>query len=169
MVRTANRFNAAERGFTLVELVVVIVIIGVIAGIAAMIIMQGVRLHSDERARSNVHHQARIAVERMAREIRLIRSRSDLTTMTNTNLRFFDISGNAVGFQWMNPDLNRWDGATDAVLATGITAFGFNYYQQDGIAAALAAADVWFVEINLSAQVGGETVQMRTRVHPRNF
>ena len=93
---------------------------------------------------------------------------TDITSMTNIDLRFTDVNGSVTGFNWANPTLNRWNGAVNDILATGITAFNFNYFQQDGVTPA-AAATLWFVEITMTSQQGGESLQMRTRVHPRNF
>lgn len=161
--------TSKSNGFTLVEIVITIVLIGILSGVAAMIIMQGVRAYSDEQSRSDVHYQARLAVERMAREIRQIRSRTDISTWTDTNMRFTDASGNVVGFEHVGSNINRWDGATDTVLASGITPFDYNYFQQDGTTPAGAVANIWFVEITFTSQQGSESAQMRTKVHPRNF
>ena len=162
--------NLKCRGFTLVEIVITIVLVGILSGLAAMIIMQGVRTYGDEQARSNVHYQARLAMERMGREIRQIRSRADIATMLNTNLRFMDVNGSNVGFSWDNPTqkLNRWNGVGNDVLASGITAFTFSYYQQDGVTVA-TPANVWVVEMVMTAQQGADSLPMRSRVHPRNF
>ncbi len=156
-----------SRGFTLIEIVITIVLVGILSGIAAMIILQGVRAYSDEQSRSDVHYQARLGMERMAREIRLIRSATaaDITAMTAINLQFTDITNAAVNYNYANPNIQR-----NAIgLATGITAFNFRYFQQDGATTTLAAANVWYVEIDLTATQGSESLQLRTRVHPRNF
>lgn len=158
-----------SNGFTLIEIVITIVIVSIMAGIAGMIMTQGVRAFSHEQARNDVHQQARLGMERMAREIRVIRSTADITTMANTDLRFTDIQGTTVGFNWGSPTLNRWNGIGNAVLASNITAFTFAYYQQDGVSAAAAPATLWLVEITLTATQGTETLQLRSRVHPRNF
>jgi len=159
-----------SNGFTLVEIVITIVLIGILSGIAAIIILQGVRAYSSEQSRSDVHYQARAAMERMTREIRLIRSQgADITTMANNNLQFIDVNGATIGFSWANPTLSRWNGATNDVLAAGVTAFTFSYFQQDGVTVA-TPANIWFVEITVTATAqSGETLDMRTRVHPRNF
>src|SRR5574341_583889 len=87
--------NPQSKGFTLVEIVITIVLIGILSGIAAMIILQGVRAYSDEQSRSDVHYQARLALERMAREIRMIRSTADMSTPTAwaIDLRFTEVDG----------------------------------------------------------------------------
>jgi prepilin-type N-terminal cleavage/methylation domain-containing protein len=158
-----------NKGFTLVEIVITIVLVGILAGIAASILGRGIQSYSIEQVRVDVYYQARLAMERMAREIRLIRraNAADITAMTNTNLRFTDVNGAGVGFTWTSPTLSRWNGVGTNVLAQNITAFNFNYYQQNGAAA--TAATLWIVEITMTSQQGTETLQMRTRVHPRNF
>lgn len=158
-----------SKGFTLVEIIIAIVIISIIAGIAAMIILQGVRGYSDEEQRSNLHYQARFAVERMAREIRLVRSQPDITTMAANTLQYIDIQGNQMGFQVVGNTIQRAQNATSQPLATGSNvALNFTYLRQDGTPAAVAA-QLWFVVIDLTIQQGSESLQMRTRVHPMNF
>lgn len=58
------------RGFTLPELVMVIVILGIIAGVLAPVITQAFRGYVDTRARAQLVNKGRIALERLAREVR---------------------------------------------------------------------------------------------------
>jgi prepilin-type N-terminal cleavage/methylation domain-containing protein len=162
-----------SNGFTLIEIVITIVIVGIIAGIAAMIIAQGVRAYSDEQSRSDVHYQARLAVERMSREIKLIRSQTiaDITWMNPTLFQYTDVQGNQMGFRLNAGNVERTqnNGVTWQTLATGgVITLNFSYLQQDGVTGA-AAATLWYVDITMSDQQGTDTLQMRTRVHPRNF
>jgi prepilin-type N-terminal cleavage/methylation domain-containing protein len=155
-------------GFTLIEIVITIVLVSILAGLAGMVILQGVRAYTVEQTRSDVHYQARLAMERMAREIRMIKSQADISAMAAANLRYTDANGSNTGFNWVNPTLNRWNGAGNDALATGITAFAFAYVKIDGTAAS-AASEIWFVDISLTSQQGAEALVMRGRVHPRNF
>lgn len=168
-MRSNHRQTTDSHGFTLVEMVITITLVGIIAGIAGMIILQGMRAYLAGENRADVQYQAGAALERMSREIRTIRSRADITTMTATDLRFTDMTGAQAGFTWVAPNLGRWNGAGTDPLAAGITAFSLAYYQQDGVTVAGAAATVWFIDVAITAQQGEETQQMRTRVHPRNF
>lgn len=164
--------NLNSRGFTLVEIIITIVIVAIIAGIAAMIIAQGVRAYSTEQSRSDVHYQARLAVERMAREIRLIRSQTaaDITTMNPATIRYTDINGNQMGFRLNGNNIERTqdNAVTWQILAGSASALTFTYLQQDGVTGA-AATNLWYVTIDVTDAQGAETLEIRTRVHPMNF
>ncbi len=164
-------------GFTLVEIVITIVLVGILAGIAAMIILQGVRAYSDEQSRSDVHYQARLATERMVREIRLMRSRTaaDIPTMSVATLMYTDINGVQMGFRLNGGagavERTENNGTTWQALAINITAPGGNIFTYFDSAGAVTAsqADLWFVQMEFTATQGSESVTMRTAVHPRNF
>ena len=161
-----------SKGFTLIEIVITIVLIGILSGVAAMIIMQGVRAYSDEQSRSVVHYQARLAVERIAREARLIRSCADINGRPVINpsstLSFTDINGNAVIFSVAGGNLSRGGD----ILAMGVNAQPFNFLNRSGALitdCGAAPNDIWFVEIDVTSIQGTESLQIRTRVHPMNF
>jgi Tfp pilus assembly protein PilW len=156
-------------GLTLVELVVTITLVGIIAGAAAMIIQQGMNAYLAGENRAGAQYQAGVAMERMARELRMIRSRNDIVSMTASDLRFTVAGGAQAGFVWVSPNLSRWNGAGNDLLATGITVFSFAYFQQDGVTAAASSSTVWFIDVALTSQQGDEMQHLRTRVHPRSF
>ena len=163
------------KGFTLIEMVIVIVLVGILATIAATIIMQGIRAYSDEQYRSDAHYQARFAMERMAREIRESRSNTaaDIPAMTGTTLRYNDINGVQMGFRLNAGNIERTEdnGATWQTLAVNITGPGgniFTYLDKTGAVTA-AAASLWLVQIQFTATQGTESIDMQTTVHPRNF
>jgi len=167
-----SRKNENEGGFTLLEIVIAIVLVAILAGTAAVIMLQGVKSYSIEQSRSDAHYQARLAVERMAREIRLIRSRTvaDISLMNPADLSFTDIQNNLVRFRFNVGSIQRSsdNGTTWQPLATGVTALNFSFLQQDGISSATATT-LWYVVIDVTAQQGSEAIEMRTRVYPMNF
>ncbi len=154
-----------QKGFTLIEMIMVIVLISIISSVAAMIILQGAKSYQKEVSYSDIHNQGRLAIERMAREIRLIRSATDLTTMGANNIVFNDINGTNIQFNFAGSTISR----SGNTLANNVQSLAFSYYQSDGVTVAGAAAQVWFIQIDLTTVNAGETLSMRVRVHPRNF
>jgi MSHA biogenesis protein MshO len=61
---------ARIKGFTLVEMVLVIVLLGIVAGILAPVITQNVTAYHDTEVRTELVAKGRLALERMARVIR---------------------------------------------------------------------------------------------------
>lgn len=164
-----------SKGFTLIEIIITIVIVGIISGIAAVIIAQGVRSYTDEQGRSDMRYRAELALERMSREIRMIRSASaaDIPTMTGSTLRYTDINGAAMGFRLNGGAIERTEdnGATWNPLATNVTApWGnlFTYLDSAGSVTG-SQASLWFVQIEFTVTQGTETETFRSSVHPRNF
>lgn len=59
-----------EAGFTLVELLLVMVLIGIIAASTAMLVLQGTRAYGDLITRKEALHNPRLVLERVSREVR---------------------------------------------------------------------------------------------------
>jgi prepilin-type N-terminal cleavage/methylation domain-containing protein len=165
--RTAIRSRA---GFTLIELVLTMLILGIIAAVVSRFALQGIRSYSAEQDRGDAHAQVRLAVERIAREARAIRSCADIVGAANPSamLSFTDITGTPVAFSVAGGNLSR--GAN--TLARGVSsAQPFRFLDRSGAAtvSCIAPNDIWFVEIDLTCVQGSDRMQMRSRVHPRNF
>lgn len=160
-----------QQGFTLIELVLTIILVGIIAGMASVFLRQGLNAFVAEDARADITNQGRLAIERMAREMRMIRSRTaaDLPgccTNPSTTFNFIDMSGSNITYSLTGNTITR----NLIPLAAGdVVTVDFRHYQQDGVTLAATAAQVWSIQVDLTVTKSGESQAYRVRVHPRNF
>ena len=158
-----------KKGFTFIELVLTIVIIGIIAGVAAQVLIRGIDAYSLITNRKDALQHARVGMDRMVLELMLIRS-TDLTYISNTRINFFDAQGYSTNFRQATvssyPELYRGDD----FLSGRIAAFDFDFYQSNGSSTS-SASSVRRINIELTVQGLGSagTVPLRTEVFPRKF
>lgn len=176
MQNLGRNIRREEAGFTLIELSIVIVLIGIIAGVGAMLILQGVNAYISQDVRADLTSQGRLAIERMAREIRTIRQASEMGTAVigtisgnpTSSLIFADLTGTSITYSLSGTTLNRTVGAGVFALAEGVAALEFRHYDTTG-ALTTTPASVWQVQIDLALTKKGESQSFKIRVHPRNF
>jgi len=164
-----RRAHETQQGFTLIEAVMVIVILGAIAAVAAQMMGTGFQAYFTGRNVADADWQARVALERMTRELRTIRSRAavDLTMGANT-VTFNDADGNNITYTLAGTTLNR---NTD-VLADGINlpagpATLFTYLDSNLNPA--TPATVYFISVQFVVTQGNSNATFRATVNPRSF
>ncbi len=153
-----------QTGFTLIELVIVIVLGGIIAAISMKLLTQGLSAFLGAVNVTNADQQARLAIERMVRDIRSIRSASDIITATNSQFSFTNFSGNNITYTLSSNNLMY----NSQILANGIGALGFNYYDNNGnITATLSA--IRYIAVNLTITQGNSNFTIGTAIYPENL
>jgi len=168
-----------EKGFTLIELVMVTVIIAIIAFIVGDSLIMGMKAYFVAEDRTEAIEKGRSTMERLEREIRnaiVI----DNATASTTNLCFNDIYDRTVSFRYIGTDVTREQWASnislcatapngaEVVLANDITAFAFAYNGTAGVESTPSASTkrVW---ISLTSTSGSESVQFESQVYPVNI
>ncbi len=163
-------------GFTMIEMVMVIVILGILAGLTAPIFSQGLTAARLTTENLNTLTKLRYTTERLAREIRQINytgATYDITTMSATTLAFTKAdptsTGVTVSASGNNLTLAYSAPAISAILTDEVNGFGLIYYDASGAVTA-SAANVAFVEISLTLQnpTTGGSYSQRTRVALRD-
>jgi MSHA biogenesis protein MshO len=105
----AHMHRAGQRGFTLVEAIIVIVIMGIVGGMVGIFIAMPVRGFQDSAARAELTDIADLALRRMARDIRLAVPNSVRVNAAGTAIEFLQTK---TGGRYLAVE----DDATDATL-----------------------------------------------------
>lgn len=163
-----------HRGFTLIEMVVVIIVLGIIAGLGALILRGGFNSYFAERDISAADGQAQTALARMTRELRTVRTAStaDLPVMTSTSMTFVDFAGDTIAYTYdaVPQTITRSEnGGTAQTLADHVSAASFSYWQSDAQTAATGPGNVYYITIQMTVTEGISSLTYRVTVHPRDF
>ncbi len=169
-------------GFTMVEMIITIVIVGIISVLGAAMMGKAFESYDLAQKTTDVDWQGRVALERMARELRNIRSATatDIApSATSTNpIRFIDGNGSTACFVLSAGSVQRGDDGPAAAscvtnlrpLADNVVANGLNFYYYDSAGTATAvAANVFYITVTLQVTEGTITETYRTSVQPRRF
>ncbi len=112
-----------QKGFTLIELVAVIVLLGVVALSTTQFIKQGVGIYADTARRDNLQQIGRFAVERVSRELR------------NALPNSIRVNGNCLEFIPIKGASTYLQSVTDAELSTlDVVDFSYSYSNGDLLA-----------------------------------
>ena len=161
------------RGFSLIELILVIVIVGIIATVGAQLMGTGFQMFFTARDTLSVDAQARLALERMTRELRAVRQPADLVIAPATEITFTDSDGTLI--RYCLATVSGCPGTTigdlmrnGQTLAGGVSGLGFTYLASNGTVAT-SAAQVLYIGVQFSATQGGVSGSYRATVSPRTF
>ncbi|MFH1398051.1 MAG: type II secretion system protein [Candidatus Omnitrophota bacterium] len=171
LVKSLKRLNTQKvRGFTLIEAVMVIVIVGILAGGSSIYIKQVMDTWNFQNFREEAISQGRIGLIRMTREIRQIKGPFNVTAANQTVFSFVDYNDNAISYSLSGTNLNR----NSNLLLSGVNNFTFSYYNITNqlVAAPILApnsTNIYRINIDFQVQSGSQTKRLRSQVWPRNF
>jgi len=167
------------RGWTLIEMTMVIIVFLVLAGYAANMLSGVFRSYFNARDITNSDAQARVAFERMTRELRLIRSASaaDLDVASGAQVRFIDADSNGVCF-YRDAATNRLmrssDGPTSACGTTNpqplsdfVSGLNFFYYTNT-LATTATPTAVSYITVKVNVLDNNVSDTLRATIHPRS-
>ncbi|HVE44663.1 MAG TPA: prepilin-type N-terminal cleavage/methylation domain-containing protein [Gammaproteobacteria bacterium] len=153
-----------QEGFSLIELVLVIAMMGIISTIVGKLLLQGFLNFNNTENISNADWQGYTALAHLTDDIHTIRSAADISTVSATQLTFTNQSASSVQYQLSGSTLVR-NGTTVAMGITGIT---FGYLDKNGTTTG-TAANVRYITIALSITQGTITTTYNTLVGTRGM
>ncbi len=166
-MQTRTRLISSQRGFSLLEMVLVIVLLAMLAGIGSTLLSAGFNSYFTGRDSSEAEWQGRYALERLTRELRTVRSPSaaDLIIAPANQITFTTLAGTTISYALAGGALNR----NGVPLADGIAGLAFSYLQRDGKTLAADATQVFYIGVSFTVTRNGSNYNVRGLVRPRSF
>ncbi|MBI5300116.1 MAG: type II secretion system protein [Deltaproteobacteria bacterium] len=157
-----------QKGFTLVEVILTIVVIGILFAVSSIVLRQGLDSYSHILNRSNNLQTTRYAMERMIRELTLVgdTNPTNIQNIQSDRITYVDSDSNTTNFNFANGTLYR---STDPLL-NNVTAVTFTGFKDTG-ATTTAGNQVRRVRIQLSTLPPNQTtpLNLRTDIFIRNY
>jgi len=164
-----------KSGFTLIELIIVITIIGIAAGVVGFILFGTVDAWMFKFNRCDLLSDGRLAMNRMVREIREINDDDSVTTASSSQFRFTNAGSVDITYALSSTDLNRTADGTTNLLAEDVSSLAFTYYDSHASGASSITPTVGTdtnirrIRINLTLTKNGEDFYLQSDSVPRNF
>lgn len=158
-----------QKGFSLLELILVIAIIAVVAGILARFLVQGMDIYDFVDDRKSLIRESRRSVYFMNRDFRQVKSQG-VSVATATQIQYTNYDDNQITYQYSDNEIMR-NGNT---LSEDVSAFQFRYLRADGGYMSLPVTGdsldfIWNIESEFTIDDGNYSRRFVVRVYPRRF
>ena len=150
----------SSKGFTLIEIIIVIVILSIVSAITIKFLVDSLRIYTMTVNQKTLFDEGKLALERMCRDIRdakSITSTSNSITLTRTNATAQDSANESLTFQLNGTTLEKVKASTSYAMASDVSAFTVTN-----------ASNEITLQLTLS-RATGENVTLQTKVYPKNL
>jgi prepilin-type N-terminal cleavage/methylation domain-containing protein len=172
MNRTRKRLSILRQiGFSLVELIVVIVVLGIVASMGAIVVRDGILGYLRGREITSADWQGRLALERITRELRDVASPNysniAATSCGNSTFTFSDITSTLISYTQNTTTLLR----NGQPLADNLAANGLRFYclQSNGQTYSTIPSAVYYITVSMIVSTANTNATYRSTVKPRSF
>jgi prepilin-type N-terminal cleavage/methylation domain-containing protein len=156
----------STKGFTLIEIVIVIVILSIVSAITIKFLVDSLRIYTMTVNQKTLFDEGKLALERMCRDIRDARaitspasgSSGNSITFTRANATTQDVVDETITFRLTGSNLEKVKSSA-SVLASNVTSF---------TVARGATDDEITMDLTLSLS-SGERVTLRTKVYSKDL
>ena len=167
-----------SKGFSLIELIVSITIIGVISGLGMLMLSEGSSIFFSESSTKRVMDEGQLSIWKLMHEVRTVESLDNFATSKENRL-YVASSSDGMAFEIDSDDnliVNQGQVSSllsDMVNPLGDNAFRFknsigNIIETDSPSGLVDAENVSLVELNLHFIQNGEEMNISSHVSPRN-
>jgi prepilin-type N-terminal cleavage/methylation domain-containing protein len=155
----------ANKGFTLIELIMVVVITAIIAAISGMVLVNGVRSYGVGEAVTPLANKGSAALTQMTVDLN---AAVQFTTVNLQDLVFVDINGDTITYDYTGNTLTRKLNSGAAYVVTDqLTGFSLNFYTSAYGTTSTPSA-VRIVTIQMTLTGANSTLSLINSVFPRN-
>jgi len=160
------------RGFTLIEIILTMVIIGVIGSMGTMGFMQVTQSFVHTKQNAATVGQAQLAMLRLVKEMTFI---TGVSASSSSSITFTTYHGNTTPKNYTiavsSGNLTMNDGATDDILIDKVSAFALAYYDTyAGTASSSWTSTSTIIEFTITVTGADNTpITFSTRIIPRNL
>jgi prepilin-type N-terminal cleavage/methylation domain-containing protein len=162
-----NPKSAFQRGFTLIEIIVVIVILSIVSAITVKFLVDSMRIYTMTVNQKTLYDEAKLALERMCRDIRDAESISAPGAGASGTLITF-VRDDATVQDVANEGNSTLEKVKTSPAATSRMADNVNTFTVTRGAAATNNLNEITLALNLVLGTG-ENVTLQTRVYPKNL
>ena len=128
MRRKRQAYGTGNEGFTLMEIILVLVLIGIMAAVLVPTLQEGVQSYTATETRGDLTSQARQAASRITRELRNIQKEADntpnISSANATTVTFVDVLDNTISFTLSGGTVQRNSNA----LVEQVSNLSFRYF-----------------------------------------
>jgi prepilin-type N-terminal cleavage/methylation domain-containing protein len=161
--------KSSDKGFTLIEVIIVIVILSIVGAITLSFMVSSMRIYTLTVNQKTLLDEGKLALERMCRDIRDARiisspaagASGNLITFTRTNATAQDVANESITFRLNGNTLEKVKASPSvtSAMANNVSTFTI---------ARGAASDEITMSLTLSLTTG-ENVTLQTMVYPKNL
>lgn len=172
--RTLEPFS---KGFTLIEIIIVIIILSIISAITINFLVDSLRIYTMTVKQKNLFDEGKLAMERMCRDVRDARTLSapaagatgSTLTFTRNNATAQDSAAEAIRFIWSGTPGTalRKRKSLPSVLLIDLASNVSTFTVTRGAAATNNANEITIL-LTLSLETG-ENLTLQTKVYPKNL
>jgi prepilin-type N-terminal cleavage/methylation domain-containing protein len=154
-----------QLGFTLVELIVVIVVLGIVASMGAVVVRDGMLGYLRGREITSSDWQGRLALERITRELRDVAAIASTNACGTSTFTYSDIDAIPISYTQSTTTLLR----NGQPLADNVTGLRFYCLQSDGQTYSTVPSAVYYVTVSMIVSTANTSATYRSTVKPRSF